>query len=141
MVTVGYAKSYAKSYCGKMWDNPLIKAAIARIDAKMQAKSERTVESIDAMQQEAYDLAMRIKRPSAAVSAGTAIARLYGMDKDAGSSSKDVPAPITASDLALLRSMARAITDSELAQPVLDVVSVSVEAISKDVAVDRGKDE
>ena len=59
-------------------------AEIDRIQAKMAQKTDRTVESLDLMQQAAYDLAMSINQPSAAVSAGTAIARLYGMDKDAG---------------------------------------------------------
>ena len=51
------------------------------------------------------------------------------------------PKPITASDLALLRGMARAITDNELAQPMLDVPGVAVESLSKVECVDRGNDE
>ena len=57
------------------------KALQIRID-EIKAGTQRKVGEIDAMQQKAYNLAMSQKQPAAAVSAGTAIARLYGMDKD-----------------------------------------------------------
>lgn len=38
MVTVGYTKAYANSYCGKMWENKRLIDAIARIDAKIVKK-------------------------------------------------------------------------------------------------------
>ena len=80
----GYAHRYALTCGQKLYEDIRVKEAIARIDAVSVKKSKRTVQTIDDMQQAAYDLAMRLKQPSAAVSAGTAIARLYGMDKDAG---------------------------------------------------------
>jgi len=85
--TDAYRKAYPKCNSGhkengcRLLTKDNVKAEIARIRAKMELKSERTVQSIDEMQQAAYDLAMQNNQPSAAVSAGQAIARLYGMDK------------------------------------------------------------
>ena len=39
MVSVGYSLNYARSYCGKMWDNPIVKAAIQVIDSKNEVKT------------------------------------------------------------------------------------------------------
>ena len=84
LLSVGYSINYAKNGGLKLFDNHSVKQSIAKIEALTVTKTARTIESLDLMQQAAYDLAMRLNQPSAAVSAGTAIARLYGMDKDAG---------------------------------------------------------
>ena len=84
MIDAEYSKAYAKSYCGKLWENKKLIAAIARIDVAQAAQQARTVLSLDSMQQTAYDLAIKLNQPSAAVSAGTAIARLYGLDQPDG---------------------------------------------------------
>ena len=34
MITAGYSKAYANSYCGKLWEDKRLIDAIARIDAK-----------------------------------------------------------------------------------------------------------
>ena len=81
-IRAGYAKISARVSGHKCITNHNVKAEITRLQDKIAQKTARTVESIDLMQQAAYDLAMSINQPSAAVSAGTAIARLYGMDKD-----------------------------------------------------------
>ena len=39
MIEVGYTPAYANSYCGTMWENPRLVAAIARIDSAAQALS------------------------------------------------------------------------------------------------------
>lgn len=46
MVSVGYAKAYANSYCGKMWENKSLIKAIARIDAKTAIKCELSAEKV-----------------------------------------------------------------------------------------------
>ena len=46
MLAVGYTKAYAKSYCGKMWDNKHLIEAIARIDAKSAKKSGLTIQMV-----------------------------------------------------------------------------------------------
>ncbi len=115
----GYSKYYSERAGLKLFTNVQLIDAIGAIDEVSQAKSERTVQSIDSMQQAAYDLAMGCKQPSAAVSAGTAIARLYGMDKDAGTGAGDTPEPLSKKQLEVLRKLARAATDTELAGPKL----------------------
>jgi hypothetical protein len=66
---------------------------IAAYKAKSGAGTARTVQSIDAMYQTAYDLAQETKQSSSMVSACTGIARLYGMDKD--TQATDTPTDLT----------------------------------------------
>ena len=99
MEEVGYAHSYA--YCGlgqdTIYKNIQVIDAIARLDAVGAQENERTVQSLDELYAQAYDLAAHTRQPSAMVSAVTGIARLYGMDKDAGKSST-VIAPLLPPD-------------------------------------------
>lgn len=44
MVEVGYKPAYANSYCGKMWENKALIAAIRVIDDKSAAKTDITRE-------------------------------------------------------------------------------------------------
>lgn len=44
MISVGYTASYARSYCGQMWANKALKAAIKAIDDKSAAKTNITRE-------------------------------------------------------------------------------------------------
>jgi hypothetical protein len=74
-------------------------AEINRKRAGIGKEVERTVKSVDAMQQAAYNLAMKNNQPSAAVSAGVAIARLYGMDKDNDIGKADKPQELSQSEL------------------------------------------
>ncbi len=39
MVEVGYTPRYARSWCGQLWANPRLIAAIERIDSESQARS------------------------------------------------------------------------------------------------------
>lgn len=82
LIDADYSKSYARAKGWKLYGDKRLIKAIERLEAQGMAKSGRTVEDIDSMQQAAYDLAIRLEQPAAAVSAGTALARLYGMDKD-----------------------------------------------------------
>jgi hypothetical protein len=87
-----WAKSYLKagySSCKNYQANAdkvraknVVKAGIEAYKAKLAVRTARTVDSVDDMYKEAYDLAKSSKQPSAMVSAVTGIARLYGMDKD-----------------------------------------------------------
>ena len=98
--------------------NDDIKAEIVERMAEAEQKADRTVESLDGMYQKAYTLAEACKIPAAMNQAVTGIARLYGMDKDAGGS-KDAPSPIADEDLGILRAIAKAVTEAELAKPKL----------------------
>lgn len=40
MLEVGYAPAYANSYCGTMWENERLIAAIGRIDSEKQTRSD-----------------------------------------------------------------------------------------------------
>ena len=83
MLEAGYSVSYSNCKRGlSLYDNVMVKQAIERIQASNKVDTTRTIQSVDQMQQAAYDMAMKHNQPSAAVSAAVAIARLYGMDKD-----------------------------------------------------------
>ena len=99
LITIGYKERYANTRGLKVvYDNVRVKEAIKAIDEAGAVQGERTVQSIDKMQQAAYNLAMDHNQPSAAVSAAVAIARLYGMDKDT-QANPDQPLPLTKADL------------------------------------------
>jgi hypothetical protein len=66
----------------RVHNKDIVIAGIEAYKAKSANKTARTVESVDDMYNEAYDLAKTSNQPSAMVSAVTGIARLYGMDKD-----------------------------------------------------------
>ncbi len=102
----------------RVHDKDVVKQGIADRRARIEVKTERTVQSIDQMQQAAYDLAMRNNQPSAAVSAGTAIARLYGMDKDVHVS-QDTPSDLDSTDLDTLQAQAEAVLEARHAGPRL----------------------
>ena len=106
---VGYKPSY---YLGgrsdkAVWGNERVIEAIKAIDAITSEKQERTLESLDKMQQKAYDLAIQLNQPSAAVSAGTAIARLYGMDKTTNIGGTSAVIGIPEAEEAVLAEVAR----------------------------------
>ena len=112
---VGYSDRYAETRGIKeVYGNVRVKEAIAAIDAKGAEKQERTIASLDLMYAEAYALAKRCNQPAAMNGAVTGIARLYGMDKDAGSGHEAAPKPLTESEIEQLKAMARAVTGSQL---------------------------
>jgi hypothetical protein len=94
MRVIGYAESSCKSgrAVEDVYGNLRVKAAIKAIDEQRSAENGRTVHELDQMYQKAYNEAMALKQPSAAVSSVTGIARLYGMDKD-NSIDKDLDLP------------------------------------------------
>ena len=82
MLSVGYSKTYARSGLGhRIYADIRVKRAIARIDAKMEARSEYDVDQCDKQYSDIIALAIKLKQPSAAVSAITGRARLRGWDK------------------------------------------------------------
>lgn len=91
-----------------------IKVEIAKKRAKSAEKAEFTTQKAQSMYQSAYDLAERCRQPSAMNGSVLGMARLYGMDKDAGMGSKDVPKPLSDKDLAMLKKMATALSIEEL---------------------------
>ena len=90
LLSVGYSKSYANKVGLKLYDNDLVKRAIAKIQAGLAVKTGYTV--ADALQEyeDARILAMRINQPAAASTATTGKARLFGFDKDSGGGEKTV---------------------------------------------------
>jgi len=86
-----------------------VKAGIEAYKAKVATRTARTVESIDAMYQEMFDLAKETKQASSGVSACTGIARLYGMDKDASLDKQEAEA-LTPDELETLRKQAIELT-------------------------------
>jgi len=95
-----YKKAYPNTKAGwnklsaRLMAKEGIKKVIAGLMAVSGAIAERTVQSVDKMYQQAYDLASTGNQPAAMVSACTGIARLYGMDKDV-QTTIDQPADLT----------------------------------------------
>ncbi len=112
-------KSGYNSHGSRMMAKDGIKQAIAKYMTKVEAKGERTRESLDAMYQDTYDQATTLKQPSAAVSATTGIARLYGMDRDGDTAKGEEPVALSKDDIEQLRALARSITEHELQGPRL----------------------
>ncbi len=90
LLSMGYKQSYAEKIGLKLYDNMFVKQAIRRIQAVQAAKTGFSIDQARTEYEEARLLGMRINQPSAAVSAVTGKARLYGMDKDAGGGEKTV---------------------------------------------------
>lgn len=42
MIDIGYSKAYAKSYCGKMWDNKAVLDAVDTLEAEINRKTDVT---------------------------------------------------------------------------------------------------
>ncbi len=83
LADIGYAKSYARSVKGmKIYEREDVKTAIHALRAKLRAEKGFTVDDCHTLYMDAYKQAQALKQPSAAVSAATGIARLYGLDKD-----------------------------------------------------------
>lgn len=107
MVDVGYTPAYANSYCGKMWENPRLRAAIARIDDKTVARTEYDIDACDKEYSQIIALAIQLNQPSAAVSAITGRARLRGWDKDTHVTTEQ-PTDLTPAEEEVYREMAQA---------------------------------
>jgi hypothetical protein len=99
LLDAGYKTSYASSSRGlNLYDNTLVIEAIACIQAKSRAGTGYSVTQCQEEYEEARQLGIRLKQPSAVVSAVTGKARLYGFDKDV-QASPDQPLPMTETQL------------------------------------------
>ena len=114
LIEAGYAPRYANSgHCAKIYDRKEVKEAIEGYEADVRVNSDMTVEKVQALYMGAHDLALEHNQPSAAVSAITGIARLYGMDKDA-SQDKQEAKPLTDQELEHFRQAAKLATGPTL---------------------------
>ena len=82
MIDVEYSPAYAKSYCGKLWDNPRLKAAIARIDAKTAAKLDLSREGQHKKLDMALAMAIATENASAMTSAIREQNEMLGYHRD-----------------------------------------------------------
>ncbi len=96
-----------------------IKAAIRLIHEERAEKSEMSLERVQAMYLEDRQMAHDCKQPSAAISAVTGIARLYGMDKDNQQVKAEAPTELTEQQLKDLRELSAGLTSKEQTQPKL----------------------
>lgn len=116
LITVGYKPSYANGGKGTgLYQKEPIKKAIEAFEKDMRLSSEMTVEKVQAMYKEMYDLSKTNNQPSAGVSAVTGIARLYGMDKDASQDKQDAP-PLTADELKEYMEAAKVVTKPKIVE-------------------------
>lgn len=113
LLDADYSKSYARSKGMKLYEDKRLVKAIEQLERKELAKSGRTVHELDQLYEAAYNEAMRLKQPSAAVSSVTGIARLYGLDKD-NQSSVETPNQLSDTELAQLRRDAIKVTKTRV---------------------------
>ncbi len=118
MRIVGYAESSCKSgqAMKDVYDNLRVKSAIARIDAVQAQIGHRTVENLDSMYQKGFDVAETQKNPTGMATNTTGIARLYGMDRDAGAGHEDKIPPMTEEDRKVLTGLGKALDGPKLAK-------------------------
>lgn len=118
---VGYSNAYALEGgrgCDVVFSNVRVKAEIAKIDGEMAEKAGMTIKRMHQQYEEDRQFARSVRAAGAAVSASISIARLFGMDKDAKVNT-DEPLPLSSEDIAVLRKMAKTITNKEIAYPKL----------------------
>jgi len=90
--SLAYQKAYPSCKSGyrqnarRLLTYDYIKQAIADYKAKIRAEKGFTVEDVHKLYEGAYDLAKDKHQTGSMVGAATGIARLYGMDRDAGGS-------------------------------------------------------
>lgn len=112
---MGYSKGYANTQgIIVVYSNVRVKAAIARIDKKQAEIGHRTVKGLDAMYDEAFEIAKVQKNAAAMATNITGIARLYGMDKD-HAITDDKPEQLSDAEQAVLRNQSQELTKLKLA--------------------------
>lgn len=118
MIEVGYADAYAKSYCGKMWDNTSLIAAIKRIDDKIVDEMDL---SRKAQYQRLLDVYDDTSTDSVKVSALREINEMLGYHRDKAPNQEkvaEIRARMSDEELALYTELAKIRTD-RLAGPKL----------------------
>ena len=96
MKDVGYTPAYANSYCGKMWENTRLQAAIARIDAKTAEKMEHTRDTaVKLLNESLAALTAKVKAGEVgAIAARTAIIRELNAISNLHSATVHTPAAL-----------------------------------------------
>ncbi len=90
VINAGFAESCAKQTAHRLITTDYCIEAIAKKKAAMAAEVGMTIERVKTMYKEDRDFATTVNQAGARVSATTGIARLYGMDKDAGGGERTV---------------------------------------------------
>lgn len=118
-VAAGYSEKTALAIGSENLSKPSIKEAIVKRMAKKQEKYEWNEQIALQELKEAAAQADTLRLPGVRVSAAVARNRMFGMDKDAGGSTGDIPKPLSDDDLEALKAIAKAVTERELAKPKL----------------------
>ncbi len=116
LASIGYADSYATESgrgCEVVFSNVRVKQAISRIDAIQAQIGHRTVKNLDAMYQNAHDVAETMKNPNAMATNITGIARLYNMDQPADG---DTTQPLSPEQRTAAMAAAKAATGPKLSK-------------------------
>ena len=83
MLTAGYSKTYARSGLGhRIYSDIRVKAAIARIDEEARVKHDITVDDVQQMYVDGYEVAKKQRNSTGMATNTTGIARLHGMLTD-----------------------------------------------------------
>ena len=116
LLSAGYSDTYANNVGLKLFDNDRVVEAMRRLSAVAIVKTGYSIEQAQAEYEQARVQAIHLKQPAAAVSALTGKARLHSLDISV--STGEAPKPLSKEDLATLRKMARAVSESELEPPI-----------------------
>ena len=103
----------------RLLTNANVIAMKAEYQAELAEKLGYDAARCASMQQAAYDLAMSIKQPGAASTAGTAIARLFALDKDASADKPEQARELSANDIAELQAMSKRLNEADVARPTI----------------------
>lgn len=118
-IDAGYSKTNASGHAHRLVVKGSMKKAIKAFMDKCSEKAGWTVERSQELLLKTYKQATVLKQPSAAVSAITAVNRLYGMDKDAGGGTEAKALELSKDALSALRDEAAIVNKQSIAKPSL----------------------
>ena len=117
MVSVGYTKAYANSYCGKMWENVQLLEAIKAIDDQRQAEYKHNYDiAVSLLRTDYAALQARAEQGDIqAIQARTAIIReldsITGLHSQTINTADTTPKPLTEQEQAELKALAALATN------------------------------
>ena len=115
METVGYTKTYAKSYCGKLWEDKRLIAAIHDFERKIVANSPYNAKTAEQELEQARLRAIDLKQVAAEIQATLGKCKLYALLTDnINNTTEQTPDPLTQEEIDKLKADAAAITRANI---------------------------
>ncbi len=116
LLSIGYSDTYANNVGLKLFDNDRVKQAIAKIQAQATVEVGFSVTQAQQEYEDARVLSMSINQPSAAVSAVSGKAKLYGLINDSPAVSSDEASPLSDQQRTAAMAAAKAATGPKLSK-------------------------